>query len=178
MEEHHFKVISLILANPETNIFSDLKQADFEEVLKTIRMCVLSAEQKNLVGVFNDIKKLVNHNRSINTENLIWKERIVTFLSNLSSLYYYCLPWKEHKSIIELQNLEILKQDELLKQQTNKEYQKLSITNKELVENQIRLFNTVILPSYEILGQLFPSLMEMYEDANRNYNNWKSIKIE
>ncbi|CAD5113306.1 DgyrCDS2483 [Dimorphilus gyrociliatus] len=173
IEQHHLKITYLLLQNSEINIFYDLNETDYEEVLKTIRLCILSTRQNNLVGVVNDIAALANL-EEMNIENTTWKERIISLISSLSNLYYCCLPWEEHRIACDLLESEMNKEDELFKA-ANGRYDKL-YREKDLINNHIELFANAILPGLKILVGLFPSLIEIYNEADKNYLGWIRIK--
>ncbi|MCQ2818899.1 MAG: 3',5'-cyclic nucleotide phosphodiesterase [archaeon] len=204
LENFHTSKLFSVAKNPQNNIFEKLDKTQFKTLRKRIVSMILATDMANHGKIMNDIKTKIKlededeksrANEKINPDNpndVILNRKIKERLSkedtkfdNQQSFLDYFIHAADlaHNTklfSISLQWVELLSKEFWL-QGDKEKMQQLPVSflcdreNTNVPKSQVGFIKGFIIPTFDVLINVFPSLTYMVDNAKINMNTWQKI---
>ena len=184
LENFHSAYLFKTLRNDDCNIFDKFSDLDFRTLRKRIISEILATDMAIHGKVLGVIKsKLINNPNKI----LILKDskHIFEEQQSLFDFVVHCADIAHNAKLfhISLRWVELLT-EEMWKQGDKEKNMKLPVSflcdrkNFDIPKSQVGFIKAFILPTFEVLTDIFPSLSYLKQNAFNNLNNWDKLSKE
>ena len=184
LENFHSAYLFKTIRNDDCNIFDKFSDLDFRTLRKRIISEILATDMAIHGKVLGVIKsKLINNPNKI----LISKDskHIFEEQQSLFDFVVHCADIAHNAKLfhISLRWVELLT-EEMWKQGDKEKDMKLPVSflcdrkNFDIPKSQVGFIKAFILPTFEVLTDIFPSLSYLKQNAFNNLNNWDKLSKE
>ena len=174
LENFHSSFLWSILNNNETNIFDHLEKGDYSNLRKRMISLILATDMANHGKV---VSKLKSMDLSKNENDLKFEERqnVLDFIIHSADLAHNVKLFKISLHWVSLLSEEFWRQgDEEKKNKLNVSFL-CDRNDSNVPKSQVGFIKGFIIPSFEILVNIFPSLNFTIENAKNNVKEWEKL---
>ena len=183
LENYHSSLLFKIIRKDSCNIFDKFSDFDFRTLRKRIICEILSTDMKIHSKVLSVIKsKLINPNKiliSKDSKNIFEEQQsIFNFIVHCADISHNAKSFNISLKWVKLLSLELWKQGDKEKEK------KLPISflcdrnNFDIPKSQIGFIKGFIIPTFDVLTEIFPSLLFLKNNAFNNLKIWENLSKE
>ena len=174
LENFHSSYLWSILNNNETNIFDKLEKGDYSNLRKRMISQILATDMANHGKV---VSKLKSMDLSKNENNLKFEQQqnVLDFVIHSADLAHNVKLFKISLHWVSLLSEEFwLQGDEEKKNKLNVSFL-CDRNDSNVPKSQVGFIKGFVIPSFEILVNIFPSLNFTIENAKNNVKEWEKL---
>ena len=174
LENFHSSYLWTILNNNETNIFDKLEKGDYSNLRKRMISQILATDMANHGKV---VSKLKSMDLSKNENNLKFEQQqnVLDFVIHSADLAHNVKLFKISLHWVSLLSEEFwLQGDEEKKNKLNVSFL-CDRNDSNVPKSQVGFIKGFVIPSFEILVNIFPSLNFTIENAKNNVKEWEKL---
>ena len=186
LENFHASTLFKTIRRSETNIFEKLTQIDYKIIRKRIISEILATDMALHGKVISLIKSKMTFNEDDNTYRLNLlsgdertrsdeQQSLLDFILHLADLAHNTRLFNISIKWVELLSEEFWRQGDLEKEHNLPISFLCDRENTNVPQSQKGFISGFILSTYEVLGNIFPSLRFTYENANNNLKEWQKL---
>ena len=186
LENYHASTLFKTIRRSETNIFEKLTQIDYKIIRKRIISEILATDMALHGKVISLIKSKMTFNEDDNTYRLNLlsgdertrsdeQQSLLDFMIHLADLAHNTRLFNISIKWVELLSEEFWRQGDLEKEHNLPISFLCDRENTNVPQSQKGFISGFILSTYEVLGNIFPSLRFTYENANNNLKEWQKL---
>ena len=184
LENYHSSLLFKIIRKDSCNIFDKFSDFDFRTLRKRIICEILSTDMKIHSKVLSVIKsKLINNPNKIliskDSKNIFEEQQsIFNFIVHCADISHNAKSFNISLKWVKLLSLELWKQGDKEKEK------KLPISflcdrnNFDIPKSQIGFIKGFIIPTFDVLTEIFPSLLFLKNNAFNNLKIWENLSKE
>ncbi|XP_038057075.1 cGMP-dependent 3',5'-cyclic phosphodiesterase-like isoform X2 [Patiria miniata] len=176
MERHHFAQAMCILNTDGCNIFENLSTDDYQNGLDLMQDIILATDLAHHLRIIKELKQMAEDGYKV--EDPHCHKLLLCLLMTSCDLSDQTKNWQTTKRIAELIYKEFFTQGDLEKamgMETPEMYDREKACIPEL---QINFLNHIALPVYQILAEVFPSVLQLVTNIEANKTMWLRLKRE
>lgn len=189
LESFHAAEATRILLRPECNFLDEMEKASFKRFRKYFIEAILSTDMTFHAKINSIVKIKLTNNNIVNGSNIEClvpdddkmtenQQDIFNFILHTADISHNSRSFDiSYKWVMALS-------EEFWRQGDNEKSMNLPISflcdrdNSDIPKSQIGFLNYIILPSFNILGDLFPNLKYLIENINENIERWKNFNTD
>ena len=185
LENYHTSKLFKILLTPENNIFDKLPMMDYKTIRKRIISMILATDMANHGKIISVISAKLIQNKNKDKIELISSNNPTTKFNEQQAVLDFFVHSADlaHNTklfSISLQWVELLS-NEFWKQGDKEKSMNLPVsflcerTNSDVPASQVGFIKGFIIPTFEILVNLFPGLHYTVNNAKANLKEWERL---
>ena len=185
LENYHTSKLFKILLTPENNIFDKLPMMDYKTIRKRIISMILATDMANHGKIISVISAKLIQSKNKNRIELITSNNPTTKFDEQQAVLDFFVHSADlaHNTklfSISLQWVELLS-NEFWKQGDKEKSMNLPVsflcerTNSDVPSSQVGFIKGFIIPTFEILVNLFPELQYTVTNAKANLREWERL---
>lgn len=176
MEHHHFDHSIMLLNAKGNQIFSNLRQEDYEKVISIMESAILATDLAEYFRKRDSFFHLVQSGecRWSNQEN---KNLLMAMMMTACDLSAITKPWHIQRRVAFMVADEFFQQGDLEKEQLKiKPVEMMDRDKKDRLPSlQVSFIDTICLPVYEAFSRLYPDLGPLLDGCRQNKQNWLQL---
>jgi hypothetical protein len=189
LENFHASTLFKIIRKTETNIFEKLSYFDYKTIRKRMICEILATDMANHGKVISLIKSKITVNEdgknfkfNLLTGNEQTKndeqQSLLDFIIHLADLAHNTRLFSISLKWVKLLSEEFWRQGDLEKQRNLPISFLCDRENTNIPQSQIGFISGFILPTFDCLSNIFPTLKFTLENANNNLKKWQKLSNE
>ena len=185
LENFHASTLFKTIRKTENNIFSKLTSIDYKIIRKRMILEILATDMANHGKVISLIKskitlnenneyklKLLSGNEETQNEE---QQSLLDFMLHLADLAHNTKIFKISKQWVELLTEEFWKQGDIEKEHNLPVSFLCDREKVNIPQSQKGFISGIIIPTFEIMATIFPTLKFTLENANNNLKEWQKL---
>ena len=174
LENFHSSFLWSILNNNETNIFDHLEKGDYSNLRKRMISLILATDMANHGKVVSKLKSM-DLSKNENVLKFDERQNVLDFIIHSADLAHNVKLFKISLHWVSLLSEEFWRQgDEEKKNKLNVSFL-CDRNDSNVPKSQVGFIKGFIIPSFEILVNIFPSLNFTIENAKNNVKEWEKL---
>ena len=189
LENFHASTLFKIIRKTETNIFEKLSYFDYKTIRKRMICEILATDMANHGKVISLIKSKITVNedgKNFKFQLLTGNEQtkndeqqsLLDFIIHLADLAHNTRLFSISLKWVKLLTEEFWRQGDLEKQRNLPISFLCDRENTNIPQSQIGFISGFILPTFDCLSNIFPTLKFTLENANNNLKKWQKLSNE
>ncbi len=195
LENFHSSTLFKLLKNKENNIFENIKKDDYKIIRKRIINAILSTDMANHGKVVSIIHAKINSNIDLNDINNDNKTKFELFSNNpkmkfqeqqdLLNFFIHCSDLAHNTKSFNISIIWVeLLHKEFWNQGDREKKENLPISflcdreGIDIPNSQVGFIKGFIIPTFEILISVFPTLNYTLDNAKNNLKKWEELVEE
>lgn len=185
LENFHSANLFRIIKERQNNIFENFNQLDFKNLRKRIISQILATDMAEHFRILGGINTLILANKDKEVildkeaKNLFQQQQeYFDFVVHTSDIAHNAKKFKYSVQWVELLTEEFWLQGDKEKKNNMEVSMLCNRENVNIPKSQVFFINTFIIPSFEAMVKIFPSLEFFLENAKTNLNIWKKYEEE
>ena len=181
LENYHSSLLFKIIRKDSCNIFDKFSDFDFRTLRKRIICEILSTDMKIHSKVLSVIKsKLINNPNKIliskDTKNIFEEQQsIFNFIVHCADISHNAKSFDISLKWVKLLSLELWKQGDKEKEKNLPISFLCDRNNYDIPKSQIGFIKGFIIPTFDVLTEIFPSLLFLKNNALNNLKIWENL---
>ncbi|XP_027861887.1 cAMP and cAMP-inhibited cGMP 3',5'-cyclic phosphodiesterase 10A isoform X2 [Xiphophorus couchianus] len=174
MEQHHFSQTVSILQEGH-NIFSNLNSSEYEQVLEIIRKAIIATD---LALYFNNHQQLTEllTTHGLDLNNHSHRDRVIGLMMTACDLCSVTKRWQVTRLTANDIYAEFWAEGDEMKKIGIQPIPMMDRDKKdEVPQGQVGFYNSVAIPCYTTLSELFPPSHPLLNACKENLNHWEQI---
>ncbi|KAF7220090.1 transcript variant X2 [Nothobranchius furzeri] len=175
MEQHHFSQTVSILQLEGHNIFSNLNSSEYEQVLEIIRKAIIATD---LALYFNNHQQLTELLTvgGLDLNNHSHRDRVIGLMMTACDLCSVTKRWQVTRLIANDIYAEFWAEGDEMKKIGIQPIPMMDRDKKdEVPQGQVGFYNSVAIPCYTTLSDLFPPSSLLLKACKANLSHWEQI---
>lgn len=175
LEHHHFDQCIMILNTKGNDIFGNLSEEEYRNVIQILEACILATD---LALYFTNRTKFFDLvNTGSNWEPDENRELLRAMMMTACDVAAITKPWEVQTKIAKLVASEFFEQGDIEKEQLNLTPSRMMDRDRkdELPDMQINFINSICLPVYEAMSQISVNLMPLQDGCIENRRKWEEL---
>ncbi|XP_014911668.1 cAMP and cAMP-inhibited cGMP 3',5'-cyclic phosphodiesterase 10A isoform X2 [Poecilia latipinna] len=175
MEQHHFSQTVSILQLEGHNIFSNLNSSEYEQVLEIIRKAIIATD---LALYFNNHQQLTEllTTGGLDLNNHSHRDRVIGLMMTACDLCSVTKRWQVTRLTANDIYAEFWAEGDEMKKIGIQPIPMMDRDKKdEVPQGQVGFYNSVAIPCYTTLTELFPPSSPLLNACKENLNHWEQI---
>uniref|UniRef100_A0A914HUE6 Phosphodiesterase n=1 Tax=Globodera rostochiensis TaxID=31243 RepID=A0A914HUE6_GLORO len=173
LERHHFAQTVSILGMDECNIFDQLNQQQYQQIMDCIREVILATDIAAHLRKVERIAEMANDGFDARSDE--HRYLFMCLLMTASDLSDQSKHFRHSKAIAENIYKEFFSQGDLEKEMGNRPIEMMDRERACVPKIQIEFMDTVALPVFRLLAQLLPELQSTHQALNHNRRCWMML---
>ena len=181
LENYHSSLLFKIIRKDSCNIFDKFSDFDFRTLRKRIICEILSTDMKIHSKVLSVIKsKLINNPNKIliskDSKNIFEEQQsIFNFIVHCADISHNAKSFDISLKWVKLLSLELWKQGDKEKEKNLPISFLCDRNNYDIPKSQIGFIKGFIIPTFDVLTEIFPSLLFLKNNAFNNLKIWENL---
>ncbi|KAL1131147.1 hypothetical protein AAG570_012384 [Ranatra chinensis] len=173
MEHHHFNQTVTILQQHGHNIFSQLGNNEYKQVLGYVKHCILATDLARFFPYKTRLQQLVSENR-FSWGNPDHKSLIQAIAMTASDLSASAKPWE-----LQVKTAEVIFQEFYEQGDAERAAGIIPIAMMDRYQpeqqaaSQVSFLTSICIPCYSLLSELIPQTQPLLEQCKSNLEQWK-----
>ncbi|XP_024081659.1 probable 3',5'-cyclic phosphodiesterase pde-5 [Cimex lectularius] len=173
MEHHHFNQTVTILQQHGHNIFSQLTNSEYKQVLSYVKHCILATDLARFFPYKSRLQQLVENN-TFSWGNPEHRSLIQAIAMTASDLSASAKPWELQVKTAEVIFQEFYEQGDAERAAGITPIAMMDRNQPEQqAASQVGFLNGICIPCYSLLSQLIPDTKPLLDSCTANLERWK-----
>ncbi|KAH9492518.1 Dual 3',5'-cyclic-AMP and -GMP phosphodiesterase 11 [Bulinus truncatus] len=173
MEHHHFDQCIMILSTKGSDIFRNISQEIYEQVIRLLESAILATDLAlyfRYRGKFIDVVTADNPDWGVDEHRSLLRSMMMT----ASDVAAITKPWEIQKKIASLVASEFFEQGDIEKETLN--LTPIAMMDREQADKlpalQVGFIDDICMPVYEAISKISSRLTPLFEGCQQNRSNW------
>ncbi|XP_046854037.1 cGMP-dependent 3',5'-cyclic phosphodiesterase-like isoform X2 [Xenia sp. Carnegie-2017] len=175
MERHHFAQTCCVLNTEGCNIFENLTEKEYHEVLNLTRKIILATDLSHHFKILKDLKKIAQV--GFNPSDVAQRELLLYLMMTSCDLSDQVKPFDSASTAADLVYSEYFSQGDLEKAMGNKPSEMMDRDRACIPKLQIDFIDSIVHPTYRLLADIFPEMTVLCAVIDENKGKWSEIDL-
>ncbi|XP_055875017.1 dual 3',5'-cyclic-AMP and -GMP phosphodiesterase 11-like isoform X2 [Biomphalaria glabrata] len=173
MEHHHFDQCIMILTTKGSDIFRNLSQETYSQVINLLKSAILATDLALYFSYRPKFEALIATNNS-DWSNEDHRNLLRSMMMTASDVAAITKPWEDQKKIAALVASEFFEQGDIEKKTLNLTPIPMMdrAQSDKLPDLQVGFIDDICMPVYKAISKVSPKLNPLLEGCQQNRNNW------
>ncbi|KAK0046157.1 dual 3 5-cyclic-AMP and -GMP phosphodiesterase 11-like isoform X1, partial [Biomphalaria pfeifferi] len=173
MEHHHFDQCIMILTTKGSDIFRNLSQETYSQVINLLKSAILATDLALYFSYRPKFEALIATNNS-DWSNEDHRNLLRSMMMTASDVAAITKPWEDQKKIAALVASEFFEQGDIEKKTLNLTPIPMMdrAQSDKLPDLQVGFIDDICMPVYKAISKVSPKLNPLLEGCQLNRNNW------
>lgn len=173
-ENHHLEVTKRILTDIGSELFLNISEDDYRQLLSYISHAILSSDLIKFLKERKHLKKLV-HSKKFDLQLSSHQDHVISLIMTLCDLSSSCMSWNTQRDLVQNLYEEFFTQGDSERKQGNQPIPMFDRDYSHLIpHNQTEFLKNVVWPSVELFMHVFPNMEDIGEACKENIELWES----